>query len=70
MSHPEPEFGSFEPRRPALVALATFVIAALTLCWPMLAGRWLLRDLRAHPAGFPAPTVSHGLDAGLDADRR
>jgi len=44
VSHPEPEFGSFEPRRPALIALATFVIAALTLCWPMLAGRWLLGD--------------------------
>ena len=26
-----------------------------------IAGRWLLRDLRAHPAGFPAPTASHGL---------
>ncbi len=21
------------------------------------AGRWLLRDLRAHPSGFPAPTT-------------
>jgi hypothetical protein len=26
-----------------------------------LAGRWLLRDLRVHPAGFPAATASHGL---------
>ena len=26
-----------------------------------LAGRWLMRDLRAHPAGFPAPTASQGL---------
>ena len=34
----------FEPRRPALVAVATFLLAALTLCWPMLAGRWLLGD--------------------------
>jgi hypothetical protein len=38
-----------------------------------IAGRWLLRDLRAHPSGFPVPTVSHGLRVqagGLDADRR
>jgi hypothetical protein len=26
-----------------------------------LAGRWLLRDLRVHPANFPAATASHGL---------
>ena len=26
-----------------------------------LAGRWLLRDLRAHPANFPEPTPAHGL---------
>jgi hypothetical protein len=26
-----------------------------------LAGRWLLRDLRVHPANFPAVTASHGL---------
>jgi hypothetical protein len=26
-----------------------------------LAGRWLLRDLRVHPAGLPSPTASHGL---------
>ena len=68
-----------------LVALAALVLlvelarhhspAGVTLLLGMLvgialAGRWLLRDLRAHPAGFPAPTVSHGLDVGLDADRR
>jgi hypothetical protein len=36
----------------------------------VLAGRWLLRDLRAHPAGFPAPTASQGLRlrGGRDAD--
>ena len=37
----------------------------------VLAGRWLLRDLRAHPAGFPAPTASQGLRLQaeeLDAD--
>jgi hypothetical protein len=26
-----------------------------------LSARWLLRDLRAHPANFPAPTSAHGL---------
>ncbi|MEO8690472.1 MAG: hypothetical protein ABI611_19925 [Solirubrobacteraceae bacterium] len=24
-------------------------------------GRWLARDFRAHPAGFPEPTAAHGL---------
>jgi hypothetical protein len=35
-----------------------------------LAARWLARDLRAHPAGFPAPTVSQGLRlrGPLDSD--
>jgi hypothetical protein len=41
---------------PEEVALLVGMLA-LTL----LAGRWLLRDLRAHPAGFPAATVSQGL---------
>jgi hypothetical protein len=27
----------------------------------LLVARWLVRDFRAHPAGFPAPTASHGL---------
>jgi hypothetical protein len=38
-----------------------------------LAARWLLRDLRIHPANFPAPTGSQGLrlPAGtLDAEQR
>jgi hypothetical protein len=26
-----------------------------------LAARWLLRDLRNHPANFPTPTAAHGL---------
>lgn len=34
----------FEPRRPALLAGGVFLLAALTLCWPMLAGQWLLGD--------------------------
>ena len=45
MSHPESSSAvPFEPRRPALLATAVFLLAALTLCWPMLAGRWLLGD--------------------------
>ena len=45
MSHPESEpAAAFEPRRPAVLAAAVFLAAALTLCWPMLAGRWLLGD--------------------------
>ena len=45
MSHPEslPK-NSFEPHHPALLATGAFLLAALTLCWPMLAGRWLLGD--------------------------
>jgi hypothetical protein len=33
-----------EPRHPKLLAAAVFVAAALTLCWPMLAGGFLLGD--------------------------
>jgi hypothetical protein len=45
VSHPESAPASpFEPRRPALLAVVVFLLAALTLCWPMLAGRWLLGD--------------------------
>ena len=33
--------------------------AVLVAC--ILAGRWLLRDSHAHPAGFPPPAPSHGL---------
>lgn len=40
MSHPDLAPG-FEPRRPALIATAIFVLAMLALCWPMLAGRYL-----------------------------
>ncbi len=42
-SEPVPQL-SFEPRRPALLAGAIFVLAAGTLCWPMLAGRFLVGD--------------------------
>jgi hypothetical protein len=34
-----------------------------------LTARWLAHDLRAHPANFPEPSVSHGLRLG-SADRR
>lgn len=36
-----------------------------------LAARWLVRDLRVHPANFPAPTAAQGLGylAGHDPDR-
>jgi hypothetical protein len=59
-----------------LVALAVFVVLVAgarhhepvetavlldVLIVATLAGRWLARDLRAHPAGFPAPTGAHGL---------
>lgn len=39
-------------------------LGAITL----LAARWLTRDLRSHPAGFPEPAASHGLRLG-DVDR-
>jgi len=38
---------------------AAVLLAVLSLA--ALAARWLVRDFRAHPAGFPAPTTSHGL---------
>jgi hypothetical protein len=37
---------------------ATF---AVLLVFTLLVGRFLLRDLRAHPSGFPEPSISHGL---------
>lgn len=37
----------------------TLLLALLVLI--VGAGRWLLRDLRVHPANFPPPTVSQGL---------
>jgi hypothetical protein len=35
-----------------------------------VAGRWLLRDLRVHPANFPAPTGAHGLRLRAEAHER
>jgi hypothetical protein len=39
-----PVAGPYEPRRPALWAALVFGLATLSLCWPMLAGRFLLGD--------------------------
>ena len=53
--------------RPAEAALLLGVTAVTAL-----AARWLLRDLRAHPANFPDPTASQGLRmsvAGSDGRR-
>lgn len=44
MSLSESTAGSFEPRRPALLAVTVFLLAAATLCWPMLGGAYLLGD--------------------------
>ena len=65
-----------------LVVLAVFVIVvggarnhepaeavalAVLLGVALLVGRLLLKDLRAHPAGFPAPAPSHGLGMAVTA---
>ncbi|HYC31973.1 MAG TPA: hypothetical protein VEB59_06755, partial [Gemmatimonadales bacterium] len=42
MSHTEPN--GYEPARPAVIAGCAFVLAALTLCWPMLLGKFLVGD--------------------------
>ena len=44
MSPPELPESGFEPRWPALWASLTFVLAALTLCYPMFTGQALLGD--------------------------
>jgi hypothetical protein len=40
-------------------AEAAMLVALLGIA--LVVGRWLLRDFRAHPANFPAPSPSHGL---------
>jgi hypothetical protein len=47
---------------PAEAALLLALLAAIAL-----AGWWLLRDLRVHPANFPAPTTSRGLRLTIGA---
>jgi hypothetical protein len=44
-------------------AESVFLLVLLSLV--LLVGRWLLRDFRAHPAGFPEPTGSHGLGIAI-----
>jgi hypothetical protein len=41
---PTDDLAPYEPRHPALLALGAFLLAALTLCWPMLGGGFLLGD--------------------------
>jgi len=36
-------------------------VLGAVLLMSLAAGRWLLRDFRHHPAGFPEPAPSHGL---------
>ena len=49
-------------------AEATLLIGLLALA--LATGRWLLRDFRSHPAGFPEPTAAQGLRmAAADAGR-
>ena len=42
-------------------ALAEMALLSSLLVVSALAARWLLRDLRVHPANFPAPSPAHGL---------
>jgi hypothetical protein len=42
-------------------APSELAVLGATLVACVLAGRWLLRDFRAHPSGFPEPAPSHGL---------
>lgn len=41
--------------------LAEATVLVLLLAAAALVGRWLVRDFRAHPANFPAPSAAHGL---------
>ena len=47
MSRTDEHQNLLEPRHPKLLAAAVFVAAALTLCWPMLAGRFLISVSRS-----------------------
>src|SRR6185295_14672136 len=44
-----------------LLLLASLLLAAIA------AARWLLRDLRRHPANFPAPSAAQGLGVAVTA---
>jgi len=41
VTRPNDSSPDFEPRRPALIAVVVFALAALSLCWPMLTGQFL-----------------------------
>ena len=49
--------------KPAEAAILLAVLGAA-----VLAARWLARDLRAHPAGFPAPAPGQGLRLRVESD--
>lgn len=42
-------------------------LLTVPLLTALLAARWLLRDLRHHPANFPAPSPAHGLGLAVTA---
>lgn len=48
--------GAVRHHRPEELGLLLLVFAVA-----LGVGRWLWRDFKAHPAGFPEPTPSHGL---------
>src|SRR4029078_6839764 len=48
---PTDDLAPYEPRHPALLAVGAFLLAALTLCWPMLGGGFLLGDYQ-YVAGY------------------
>jgi len=48
--------------------LAEVGLLCVLLLVALIAARWLLHDLRVHPANFPEPSASHGLRLG-EADR-
>ena len=61
-----------EPRHANLLAAGVFILAALTLCWPMLAGRFLVGDDQyvagygfrlARSISFPGGGTLHSWDA-------
>jgi hypothetical protein len=56
-------------------ARAETVLLLALLMATGLAGRWLMRDLRTHPANFPGPSESQGLGlagigSGSSAERQ
>ena len=62
---PTDDLAPYEPRHPALLALGAFLLAALTLCWPMLGGGFLLGDDQ-YVAGLRLPALRGG---DVPADR-